>query len=229
MKIRVKFSKLGYVRYVGHLDTMRMFQRAIRVAKLPVAYSQGFNPHSLVYFAMPLAVGVTSEGEYMEVVLQEEVTPEQVKESLGKVMVPGIKLLDVYAVEDKTDSLMSLVAAADYVLTLKLPEAPALTAQALADKIQNSEELIVMKKGKKGISPVDIKPLIIESDLVQEEESIIMTLKVYAGSSKNLNPELLVKALVEDNPYEMQLMRKELYTEGESGLIPLYKVGRREG
>ena len=226
MKIRVKFSKSGYVRYVGHLDTMRMFQRAIKVAKLPIAYSQGFNPHSLVYFAMPLAVGVTSEGEYMEMVLKEDVPPQDVKERLSSVMVPGIELLDVYATTDKTDSLMSLVSAADYKVLLTLPENPEVTAEALKEKLESSSELIVMKKGKKGITPVDIKPLIMASEIFEEDGKIAIELKVYAGSSKNLNPELLVKALVEEMPYEMALVRKELYTEGENSLIPLYKVGR---
>jgi len=205
---------------------MRMFQRAIKVAKLPIAYSQGFNPHALVYFAIPLAVGVSSEGEYMEMVLKEDVAIEVVKERLSKVMVPGISLLDVYPVDDKTDSLMSLVSAADYSIRLTLPEHPEVTAKMLSDKLQESSELIVMKKGKKGIAPVDIKPLILEAEIREENSAINMDLKVLAGSSKNLNPELLVKALIEEKPYEMKLVRKELYTEGENELIPLYKVGR---
>ena len=226
MKIRLKFSKKGYIRYVGHLDTMRMFQRAIKVAKLPIAYSQGFNPHSLIYFAMPLAVGVTSEGEYMEIVLKEDMSPSEVKERLSEVLVDGITLLDAYAIEDKTDSLMSLVAAADYELTLKLPQNQEVTADTLNEKMTASNELIVMKKGKKGINPVDIKPLVLNAEITDTQEGIHIALKVYAGSSKNLNPELLVKALVEDKPFEMQLMRKELYAEGENSLIPLYNVGR---
>lgn len=226
MKIRVKFSKSGYVTYVGHLDTMRMFQRAIKVAKLPIAYSQGFNPHSLVYFAMPLAVGVSSEGEYMEMVLKEDVALETVRERLAAVMVPGISLIDVYQIDDKTDSLMRLVGAADYSILLSLPEDPEITAEQLSKKLEESSELIVMKKGKKGIAPVDIKPLILDAHISGEGSQIKLDLKVFAGSSKNLNPELLVKALVEDKPYEMKLVRKELYTEGENELIPLYKLGR---
>lgn len=226
MRVRVKFSKTGYVRYVGHLDTMRMFQRTMKVAKLPIAYSQGFNPHSLVYFAMPLAVGVTSEGEYMEMILQEEIKIEEIKLKLSQVIVPGIEILDVYAVEEKTPSLMSSVSAADYTIKLKLPQNPEVSGKQLLEQLETSNELIVMKKGKKGIVPVDIKPLIISSQIVQEQSEIVISLRVYAGSSKNLNPELLVKALVGEYPYQMQLIRRELYTEGETSLIPLYKVGR---
>lgn len=228
MKIRIKFSKSGNVKYVGHLDTMRLFQRAIKVAQLPVAYSQGFSPHSLVYFALPLAVGMQSEGEYMEIVLQEPIPVDDVKERLSRVMVSGIQLLDVFEVEEKTPSLMSLVQGADYKLTLKVLQQPELTATVLKEKVMTSTELIVLKKGKKGIAPVDIKPLILQSDFMDRGDKINIDLKVFAGSSKNLSPDLFIKALLGESPYELEVVRKELYTEGKEGLIPLYTVGRVE-
>lgn len=228
MKIRVKFSKCGNVKFVGHLDTMRLFQRAIKVAQLPVAYSQGFSPHSLVYFALPLAVGMQSEGEYMEIVMGEYISASEVREKLERVMVQGITLLDVFEVEEKTPSLMSLVQGADYKLTLKGLEKQGLTAAILEEKVTTSDELIVLKKGKKGITPVDIKPLILESCFSDRGDLIDIDLKVFAGSSKNLNPDLFIKALVGESSYELEVMRKELYTEGKEGFIPLYTVGRVE-
>lgn len=228
MKIRVKFSKSGSIKYVGHLDTMRLFQRAIKVAQLPVAYSQGFSPHSLVYFALPLAVGMQSEGEYMEIIMGEPISAPEVKEKLESVMVPGITLLDVFEVEEKTPSLMSLVQGADYKLTLKVLNQPEVTAASLEEKVAISHELIVLKKGKKGIAPVDIKPLILESLFFDREGLIDIDLKVFAGSSKNLNPDLFIKALLGESPYELEVVRKELYTEGKEGFIPLYTVGRVE-
>ena len=228
MKIRVKFSKSGNVKYVGHLDTMRLFQRAIKVAQLPVAYSQGFSPHLLVYFALPLAVGMQSEGEYMEIVMQEPILAGDVKERLSSVMVSGITLLDVFEVEEKTPSLMSLVQGADYKLTLKVLQQPEVTATVLEEKVMTSTELMVLKKGKKGIAPVDIKPLILQSVFTDREDKIDIDLKVFAGSSKNLNPDLFIKALLGESPYELEVVRKELYTEGEEGLTPLYTVGRVE-
>ena len=186
---------MGRVKYVGHLDTMRLFQRLIKVAQLPVSYSQGFSPHSLVYFALPLAVGMSSEGEYMEIVMDEVVPPKEVKERLQKVMVEGITLVDAYEVEEKSASLMSLVQGAYYVISLKCPNSPEITAESLRTKIKESSELIVMKKGKKGIGPIDIKPLILKTDFTDQQGSIEINLQVYAGSSKNLNPDLFVKAL----------------------------------
>lgn len=230
MKVRLKFSKTGRVRYVGHLDTMRLFQRAIKVANLPVAYSQGFSPHSLVYFALPLAVGMSSMGEYMEIVMHEDIAPQEVKERLGRVLVPGIELVEAYEVEEKSSSLMSMVQGADYHIILNCPENPEITADALAKRFAEQQELIVLKKGKKGIAPVDIKPLVLKCEFSKVDSQIAIELQVYAGSSKNLNPELFVKALLgEEVPYEMQVMRKELYTEEGDKLVPIDTVGRING
>ena len=69
MKIRIKFAKTGVMKFVGHLDVMRYFQKAIRRAELPIAYSEGFSPHMLLSFASPLGVGISSTGEYFDMVL----------------------------------------------------------------------------------------------------------------------------------------------------------------
>ncbi len=228
MRVRLKFTKQGPVKYVGHLDTMRLFQRAIKVAGIPVAYSQGFSPHSLVYFALPLGVGVSSTGEYMEIVTAEEINPEVVAARLNEVLVEGISILDAWQVEDKGDSLMSLVVAADYDIRLILEENDSLSVGLLKERLSDSSELIVMKKGKKGIKPVDIKPLILSCDIVEHEDGIHIQSKVLAGSSQNLNPELLVNALIEDDvkSYEIQVTRNEMYTEGNQGYQAIDTFGR---
>lgn len=228
MRIRLKFTKQGPVKYVGHLDSMRLFQRAIKVAGIPVAYSQGFSPHSLVYFALPLGVGVSSTGEYMEIITAEEIAPEVVANRLNEVLVDGISILEAWQVEDKGDSLMSLVAAADYDIKLILPQEHSLSVSLLKDKLMNADELIVMKKGKKGIKSVDIKPLILNCDITEREDGIHIESQVLAGSSQNLNPELLVKALIDDiiKDYDMMVTRNEMYAAGDNGYQPIDAFGR---
>ena len=81
---RVKFTKGEEVKFIGHLDIMRLFQRAIKRAKLPVAYSQGFNPHQLLSFASPLTLGATSEGEYGDIEMAEKIEPYIVMQELNK-------------------------------------------------------------------------------------------------------------------------------------------------
>ena len=118
MKIRAKFSKKGMIRFVGHLDFMRHFQRIVKMAKLPVAYSQGFNPHALLYFALPIPVGMESMGDYLELVLTEDMPVQEIKDRLNSVLNNDIRIIDVYEIEDKSPTLMSLVEAADYEIKL---------------------------------------------------------------------------------------------------------------
>ncbi len=76
MKVRVKFSKYGVMKFIGHLDIMRYFQKAMRRAEIPAAYSQGFSPHMIMSFANPLGVGLTSDGEYFDIELEESISSE---------------------------------------------------------------------------------------------------------------------------------------------------------
>ncbi len=214
MKIRLKFTKQGAVKFVGHLDTMRLFQRAIKVAKIPVAYSQGFNPHSLVYFAMPLSVGVSSMAEYMDIVTHTDISPEEVKRLLNDILVEGIVIKDAFLVEEHSDSLMSLVHAAAYEIDLPKQDFSHEDISILKESLKQ-EEIITRKKGKKGMKSVDIKPMILDFSVEELPNSLKMFLNVLAGSKENLSPQLFLKAVLKDEEVEKKdiaIMRKELYT-----------------
>lgn len=230
MKIRLKFRKEGQVKFVGHLDTMRLFQRAVKVACIPVAYSQGFSPHSLIYFALPLAVGMSSTGDYMDIVTKEAIEPSEVKAALNKVLVKGIEILEAFEVEEKGDSLMSLVTAADYQIIIEDSTKAGITLELLRQKFENEETLMVMKKGKKGIKEVDIKPLILSLEMAETAGEICLETKVYAGSERNLNPDLLMKALLGEetaNALTFKMTRKEMYTGEAASSVPLYTFGHK--
>ena len=83
------------MKYIGHLDIMRYFQKAIRRSGLPIKYSEGFNPHQIMSFASPLGVGITSEGEYMDIELKEEVSCKEVLDKLQSTMVDGMEICKV--------------------------------------------------------------------------------------------------------------------------------------
>ena len=230
MKIRLKFKKQGQVKFVGHLDTMRLFQRAVKVARIPVAYSQGFSPHSLIYFALPLAVGVSSTGDYMDIITKEDVQPNDVKEALNKVLVQGIEILEAFQVEEKGDSLMSLVTAADYQITIEESAKEGITSENLKQKFDSEETLMVMKKGKKGIKEVDIKPFILTLEVAERENEVCIETKVCAGSEHNLNPDLLMKALLGEelaSRLTFKITRKEMYTGEPQNSMPLYTFGHK--
>ena len=213
MKTRFKFTKEGYVKFVGHLDTVRLFQRAIKVAQIPIAYSQGFNPHALVYFAMPLAVGVSSEAEYMDIVTSVDQNPEEMMIKLNGVLPEGITLTKAFTLPDQGPSLMSLVQVADY--EINLPQAITQTAVEACQEALTKEELLVTKKTKKGMKEVNIKPLLRRITFEKSDEGYTVHLQVAAGSTENLNPELLLKALSngESDTWDYAIRRKELYTE----------------
>ncbi|MGL4738666.1 MAG: TIGR03936 family radical SAM-associated protein [Cellulosilyticaceae bacterium] len=212
MRIRVKFTKEGNVKFVGHLDTVRLFQRAIKAAGIPIAYSQGFNPHALVYFAMPLSVGVSSTGEYMDIVTAEDMSAEEVKARLDKILVRGIDVVDAFEMPTSTESLMSLVDAADYQISLPKAALGEHAVQGIV-AVMDQEEIKVIKKTKKSEKEVDIKPLICEFELEESEAEVIIQATIMAGSKQNLSPDLLVQSLVGAN-YEglsYSVERQELY------------------
>ncbi len=119
MKARIKFKKYGALRFIGHLDVMRFFQKAIREANIPIAYTGGYSPHMIMSFAQPLGVGVTSDGEYLDIELTESISSAEAVSRLNAVMVEGIEVLSFRQIaEEKKMTGMAIVAAADYLLDL---------------------------------------------------------------------------------------------------------------
>ena len=121
MKIRVKFSKHGAMKFIGHLDIMRYFQKAIRRAEIPIVFTEGFSPHMVMSFASPLGVGIESEGEYMDIEIKEPLSTEEAVRRLDAVMSEGMRILDFRQIpEEKASNAMALVAAADYRIRFRL-------------------------------------------------------------------------------------------------------------
>ena len=115
MKARIKFRKYGVMRFIGHLDVMRYFQKAMRRADIPIAFTSGYSPHMIMSFAQPLGVGVTSDGEYLDIELKESISSEKAVKQLNAVMVEGIDIVSFVQIpEDKKASGMTIVAAAEY-------------------------------------------------------------------------------------------------------------------
>ena len=122
MMVRVKFAKYGPLRFTGHLDVLRFFQKAIRRAGLDVVYTHGFNPHQVMSFAAPLGVGLCSVGEYMDVEIASSDGAEDFKERLQEACPYGIDILSVKMLPEKAGNAMASVAAATYAVAFKDPE-----------------------------------------------------------------------------------------------------------
>ena len=125
MRVRVKFSKSGVMKFIGHLDVMRYFQKAMRRAEIDIAYSEGMSPHMIMSFAQPLGVGLTSDGEYMDVEVRTPIASKEAIERLNRVGVDGITVTQWRQIpEDKANKAMTLVAGADYELRFRKGYAP---------------------------------------------------------------------------------------------------------
>lgn len=118
-RLRLKFSRGEEMKYISHLDLMRCWQRALRRAEIPLAYSEGFSPHPRISLAAPLPIGVTSEAELMDITLQKAVSPYFLIQTLRKQLPPGIDILEVQQISLMTPSLQSQVRYAEYRVMVK--------------------------------------------------------------------------------------------------------------
>ncbi len=195
-KIRLKLSKGEEVKYISHLDLLRTFQRAIKRAGLPINYSQGFNPHPIMSFALPLSVGTTSETEYMEMELKREIKPEQVMDQLNEVLPKGIEIKKAEIVNNNSRKDFGLICMADYNAKIELKNDIHVDVKTELQKMLNTDEILIDKKTKKGMREINIIPLMHELDILkQDEKNIDLYLKLSAGSKANLKVDLVLQAL----------------------------------
>lgn len=229
MKIRIKYSKLGNLRFIGHLDVMRYFQKEIRRAGLDVCYSKGYSPHQIISFAAPLAMGITSDGEYFDGEFESVTTSKDMIDALNAVSVDEMKVTECVILPDDAKNSMSVVSASDYVITFEErasdDEKTKLIESVMDFMSQN--EIVILKKTKKSEREENIKPGIINCEL--KDDSIYMLLST--GSEYNLKPELVMQALyaytgIEHNQFHYHIHRLETYMDSPKGdLMPLYKAG----
>ena len=172
LKARIKFRKYGVMKFIGHLDIMRFFQKVMRRADVPIAFTGGFSPHMIMSFANPLGVGITSDGEYFDIELAEEIDMKDAVDRMNQVMVEGIDVVNMVPISDsKKETGMSIVAAADYISSLKNGSFPDDWKEQVSKFIEQSEILIV-KKTKKSEREVDLKPLVYDFEVIEENEMV---------------------------------------------------------
>ncbi len=233
MRIRIKFSKLDEMRFVGHLDLMRYFQRALRRAGIDMTYSQGFHPHPLMSFAAPLALGITSDGEYMDIEVNTTASPQESIAVINSVMADGIKVAEYIPLEEGKKAAMSVVAAADYIVCFRQDED--MSQPEISDEIRRyyteRDEIEVTKQSKKGVRIFDLKPLLYRFEPYSYNQDNSVTgrgffLRVSAGSRDNIRPEFVLEDFYsfcgrDFHPENLQIHRLELYAESACGFVPL--------
>ena len=230
MRVRVRFTKSGVMRFVGHLDLMRYFQKAIRRAELPIRYSEGFSPHQILSFASPLSVGLTSDGEYMEMELTDDgYRMSDVVEKLGSQMADGITIVSAHILPQNAKNAMASLAAARYIVSYRGDD-PFSDEDELREAINGfygkGLKIVVTKKTKKGERTLDIAPLIYEFTCGTANSKIYYDMLVSAGSTENIRPELVIetfhKALGSDYDFSMLMIhRADMYEYEDNKLISM--------
>lgn len=220
MRIIAKFTKGEQVKYISHLDVLRLFQRAIIRTDITPAYSQGFNPHILISFANALAVGVLSKAEYLECVLAQEVLPEDFVNRLNSVLPKGIRITAAKGVDNSFPALMAIAEKADYRIELLESDEALLSKLAtVITQIQNSQEIIIKRKSNKGTKEINIRPRIYAIRL--EGNAILCTLA--SSNTENLRPDVLWNEITQRLEAEpaVQIIKEELYFNFNGQQVPL--------
>ncbi len=228
MRIRAKFQKYGIVRFLGHLDIMRFFQKTLRRAGLPIAFSGGYSPHPLLSFASPLGVGLESLGEYvdMEFTQTENLTMEEILLRFNQASVEGIRLCHAIALPDAAPNAMASVAAASYALIWRGNGEKWESIKGNISNFLSLDNILFEKKSKKSHRLVDLRQGIYALE-VGEGPKPVLYMQVDASSGGNIKPAHVMEALADHCHFsihhsEYALWRLDLFHRLRSGgLAPM--------
>ena len=201
-EVRLRFSKTGQAKYISHLDTNRVFSRALARAKIDLWYTQGFNPRPYLSFSLPLSLGVESYCENVDLRILDDLTDEEIKERMNNALPLGIRIVDVY--EDFMDC--HDIVYSDYVYKFEFKDNETALEKIIA--VLESNEILAQKKAKQGkrriLKETDIKQFIVKYNASIRNNNIVLNIRLLAGPDKNLNPTLLFDTIIRliDMDYE---------------------------
>ena len=219
MKIRIKFRKYGNLKFIGHLDVQRFFQKCVRRAGIDVAYTTGFSPHQIMSFASPLGIGLESNGEYMDMEVHSFNGSADCVKRLNEAGVEGIEIVSAKVLPEGAGNAMASVAAAGYTIRFREGRAPRFAwKEKLADFFAK-ESIMITRETKKSTLETDIRPGIYEWKITEDS----LYLLVDASSSGNIKPGMVVAAFLSENGDTLQenallITREETYMEAPADL-----------
>ena len=232
-KTRMRFTKTGSVRFIGHLDLMRFFQKAIRRAGLDVAYSQGYSPHQLMSFAAPLGVGATTDGDYIDVeFVPGEAEPDEIMKKLNDALTDEVFITEIERMPEGFKNSMSLLECSAYMVTAKNEDSFPAEYKEKFEEFLSQDSIIITKKTKKSEKEIDLKPAVLSYAFDQEDfekkigeklpelhpvytgESIY--LKLPTSSENTVKPEQVIDTFFkccnfEPKPWSYQVHRLQMW------------------
>lgn len=225
--LRCKFKKEDDMIYTSHLDLQRLLQRAFRRAEIELSYSQGYNPHPKMSYGHALALGTESQGEYVDVEIEDNLSPEEFLTRINATMPKGVAFTKAMEITKDVPSLASTIEYGEYVFTIEVDKE--LSKEYVKTKVadlMNTEEIIITKKNKKGKTvEVDIRPMIKNFDIMDVEDKVItLEATVSTGSKANLNTNIFIPKMLEIfgldiDPLDVDILRRELYIVKDGELV----------
>ena len=211
MVIRFKFKKFGPVVYIGHLDIMRFFQKAIRRSGIDAAYTEGFSPHLKLSFAQPLSVGVETDGDYFDLEMNSLPDMENIVKIMNDQCVDGIEVLNATLLDDDTVNGMSSVKAADYIYYFE----DLSDDLDLINRFFSQDSYIFEYVRKDKVKTKDLMEDIYEYRILGDNEMLV---KVNASSAGNLKADVVTEALEKYGVSAkcLKFKRHDLYTTNEN-------------
>jgi radical SAM-linked protein len=227
------------MKFVGHLDMMRFFQKAVRRAGINVAYSAGYSPHQLMSFAAPLGLGLVSKGEYMDIEVVGELDEKglsALQQSLAAEMVAGVEIVAVAPLPETAKNAMASVAAAGYTVIFRenvgVGDGLPVDWYSQFMRFLQSPHIFYTKKNKKGERGIDLKPLIYEAAQSLENTGVYLVLD--ASSANAIKPQFVMEAFFDyigqqnggqDIAFDLAICREDIYARTETGeFVPLVQL-----
>ncbi len=231
-RLSFSFARKPDLAYISHLDMMRLLLRALRRSGLPIAYSQGYNPHPRLTLALPLPLGVTASEEYGEVFFSEPVGPEIFLEKLRRQLPPALELTGAFIRKPELPPLAAEVNAALYRVFIETYINQGIFFQELNSALKsllNKEEILMERKNKKKkVTYKNVRPYIFKANLKEEEKNTLeLSLLLKAGSSGGVSPFLIIEQLQAGSTLKLadnglwRVHRQKLYKGPEEALQPL--------
>ncbi len=206
-RLRVRFHRLKELKYISHLDIMRMWQRAFRRADITLAYSEGFNPQPRISLAAPLAIGVTSQAELMDAYLSKWVSPHNLAVAVNRQLPPGIEILQVSPVPLTQPSLQSLVRFAEYTVEVASRKDEQEVRQAL-DELLARDKLPWQHQRDTGPRHYDLRRLVDGLSLAGcARGRCVINMRLRCDSSGSGRPEQVALALGFESPLSIHRTR----------------------
>ncbi len=219
-KIRIRYQKTEYARYLSHLDLVRIFGRACRRAEIPLMYSQGFNPHPKLSFGPPLSLGYTSNAEYMDLEIEETYAAD-LKDTLNPFLPGGLKIIDSMLIRGKVETLASVINGAEYEIDISDMEFEQVKFEESLKNLLEAVQIEVEREVKGKHKIIDIRPFIVS--IQRSEKSILVktrNIEMRTVRMKELLDQLFQYGNIDVKKFHVH-RREQLILQGESERNPI--------